>query len=184
MFCELVLAQHGAASALLDLRGAMVVELGSGTGLTACAIAPLCASYTATDQPAALPLLRANIARNASAFPRSFGPIAQVVELDWTEPTAPSAQAPDLVLAIDCLFNPSLAVPLFDAIEATSAAVALVLSELRDQDVLVDFLAAWLGSGRWTVHRLLLESVGGGELARGRYVAWVGRRIASPAGGA
>lgn len=159
------------------------MELGSGTGLTACALAPLCASCIATDQPAALPLLRANIARNASAFPRSFGPIAQVIELDWTEPTAPSEQAPDLVLAIDCLFNPSLAVPLFDAMEASTAPTALVLSELRDQDVLVDFLTAWLGSGRWTVHRLTPEALGG-ELAQGRYVAWLGRRIASPAGGA
>jgi len=184
LLCQLVLAQHGSATALLDLREASVVELGSGTGLSACALAPLCGSYIATDQPAALPLLRANILSNASAFPQSFSSAATVVELDWTEPMTPTAHAPDLVLAIDCLFNPSLAVPLFDAIEATTAPVALVLSELRDQAVMHDFLSAWLASERWSISRLLPEALGDGELGQGRYVAWIGRRIASPSGGA
>jgi hypothetical protein len=99
------------------------------------ALAALGYDVLCTDVPPVLPLLRANVARNASALPESAGTV-QVRELDWTvhpehwrwddaraiASQAPSPSAPteqdllsppfDLIVTADTLYAPHLTDPL------------------------------------------------------------------------
>ena len=68
-----------------DWRGLRVLELGSGCGLVALALACRGATVVATERAIALPLLEKNVAANAALVERRGGSVA-VVALDWTAP--------------------------------------------------------------------------------------------------
>jgi len=80
----------------------------------------------------------------------------------------------DVVFAVDCIYNPSLLSGLVNTIDAVSTAGrtwVLVVAELRQEDVLREFLDLWLkqASGRWEITRVegLLDV---------HFVAWAGRK--------
>ncbi|KAI0258905.1 hypothetical protein BC834DRAFT_834385 [Gloeopeniophorella convolvens] len=168
-FLTLVLQQHRFPPeyTLFDyvgLSAAHVLELGCappGTGLLARALAPLVRRYTATDIPALVPLLRKNLV----AVPGTAA-----AALDWTLPAARqldvSTGPPDLVLVVDCIYHPTLVRPLLETLRALGAP-ALVVAELRAEDVLREFLAGWLADG-WH-----MWSVGEGLLGP-RWGMWIG----------
>jgi hypothetical protein len=164
----------------------------AGTGLMSAALSPLVRKYTATDMTDLLPLIRKTLALNAS----SRRPLDNVTvsALDWTLLHAtPAALRPhvfaaprgalfDLVLVVDCVYNPALLPALLDTIEyVTPRASAgdrapvpvLVVVELRAEDVLREFLERWIAGGVWRVWRV------GGEVGPlgMPYVAWVGWRV-------
>ena len=66
-------------------QGASVLELGSGTGVVGLAAACLGAHVVATDLPAVLPLLEANIASNR-AMVAAAGGTMRAAALDWSVP--------------------------------------------------------------------------------------------------
>lgn len=125
-------------------------------------------------------------------------------ELDWlhesrlflssarTSSTSSTPQSfrtpPNLILACDCLYNPSLSEPLAHTLTSLSVhstlpdpLIAMIASELRDPEPLEVFLKAWLEDG-WKVVRIVFEEGGGREgkgelkegLEEGRYVVWIG----------
>ena len=80
----------------------------------------------------------------------------------------------DVVFVVDCIYNPSLLSALVNTIDAVSTAGrtwVLVVVELRQEDVLREFLDLWLkqASGRWEITRVegLLDV---------HFVAWAGRK--------
>lgn len=128
-------------------------------------------------------------------------PAVEVIELDWVVEAAawdrhphslyssssrtahpPLPSAPSLIVASDCIFNPSLSAPLAKTIlrHAGAQTVVLVASEVRDEEPLEEFLTAWKEEGgeRWTIWRACWEGEGemeaAGELADGLFVVWVG----------
>jgi hypothetical protein len=144
----------------------------AGTGLLALALSPLVRKYTTTDIPALLPLLRKNV---LSAPPTTTGTTVTVAALDWTLPTLRqidiSADPPDVLLVVDCIYHPTLVRPLLATMTALAApqhTVALVVAELRAEDVLRDFLEGWIELG-WRVW-----SIAEGLLGPrwGMWVAW------------
>ncbi|KZV62764.1 hypothetical protein PENSPDRAFT_657887 [Peniophora sp. CONT] len=160
-----------------QLSSARVVELGAGTGLLGAALGPLFAQYTATDIPALVPLLQKNLTD-------AKGDVSACA-LDWTFPVA--RQLPDdllrepldLVLAVDCIYNPSLVPPLLNTISqlcAPNHTVVLVVSELRSEDVMREFVEGWLQREveGWRIHSVNGE--GEGCLLGARYAMWVGWR--------
>ncbi|KAI0291837.1 putative methyltransferase-domain-containing protein [Russula brevipes] len=153
------------------LKQAHILELGSGTGLLALGLSPLARRYTATDIPALLPLLRKNL---LSVPPTTAGTIT-VVDLDWTLPALRqvdvSTDPPDVLLIVDCIYHPTLVRPLLGTMTAIAAprhTVAVVVAELRAEDVLREFLEGWIELG-WCVW-----SVAEGLLGPrwGMWVAW------------
>ncbi|VDC03572.1 unnamed protein product [Peniophora sp. CBMAI 1063] len=160
-----------------QLASARVVELGAGTGLLGTALGPLFAQYTATDIPALVPLLHKNMdnaKRNISAH-----------ALDWTLPASRQLsddvlrEPLDLILAVDCIYNPSLVPPLLSMISqlcTPNRTIALVVSELRSEDVMREFMGGWLGREEegWKLYSVNGE---GAECLLGpRYAIWVGWR--------
>jgi predicted nicotinamide N-methyase len=179
------------------------LELGSGTGLLGIAFAPLVRTYTVTDIGPLLPLIRKNISLNTSGWrDGSIGPLGKpmsnitVEELDWSTLTSlPSGTARarycpvpevtsaselecdnawDLVLAVDCIYNPSLLPALVDTIDAVSTVGrtwVLVVAELRQEDVTREFLDLWLiqARGTWRITRVegLLDS---------HFAVWAGQK--------
>jgi hypothetical protein len=98
-----------------------------------------------------------------------------VAALDWTLPALRQidvrADSPDVLLVVDCIYHPTLVHPLLATMTALATArhtLALVVSELRAEDVLRDFLESWIKLG-WRVW-----SVGEGLLGPrwGMWVAW------------
>ncbi|KAI9573801.1 hypothetical protein HD554DRAFT_2012576 [Boletus coccyginus] len=80
----------------------------------------------------------------------------------------------DVVFAVDCIYNPSLLPALVDTLDAVSTAGrtwVLVVAELRQEDVLREFLDLWLkqASGRWEITRVegMLDV---------HFVMWAGRK--------
>lgn len=144
---------------LLDLsalRSANVLELGSGTGALPAFIAPLSHTWLATDQAELVPLMDKNTRHLANCH---------TAALDWYDFLTPSsahqaqlgrsailnhfdnAQYPDLIVCCDCVYNPAL----FPALIATLNAftkpahtVVLLSCEMRSNETMADFLAAWL----------------------------------------
>jgi protein N-lysine methyltransferase METTL21D len=189
-FAKLVFQQHiyTTRSSFFDyvrLKDAHVLELGAGTGLLAILLAPLTASYTATDVEDLVPLIRKNVATNT--LPPATK--ASVAALDWV--TIQNAQPnsisrllphpydnidikPDLVIAADCIYHPSLISPLIHTIGSLSSheTIVLVLGQLREVEVIRQFIAEWIGSG-WDIWRV--EDGGMCILGQG-YVAWIGKR--------
>lgn len=168
------------------------LELGSGTGLLSVVLSPLFCSYTATDIPALLPLIRKNVSLN---FDWDKGVQSQrtnlsVEELDWLTlsslspglprtrycplpVTSESNDAWDLVLVVDCIYHPSLISPLVDTIGAVSTpgrTWVLVVVELRQEDVVREFLDLWLKHdvGNWSITRM--------DLLDENYAVWAGHR--------
>lgn len=156
----------------------------AGTGLVGLALAPLVHSYTVTDVGPLLPLILKNVTLNS--FDRSLGkptPNITIEELDWVvlaslpPGTARTRYCPalrvtpvtkldsndhdawDLVLAVDCIYNPSLLRALVETIDAVSTVGrtwVLVVAELRQEDVFREFLNLWLkqSSGSWEITRV------------------------------
>ncbi|KAL4066089.1 hypothetical protein J3A83DRAFT_4433057 [Scleroderma citrinum] len=171
------------------------LELGSGTGLLGVALAPLFCSFTATDIAALLPLIRKNVTLNfdrENVSAKSPRINLSVEELDWLTLTSltpgPSRKrycpSPtvisedngvwDLVLAVDCIYHPSLIPPLVDTIGTVSTpgqTWVLVVVELRQEDVAREFLDLWLkhDGGNWSITRIdgLLDP---------NFAIWVGHK--------
>ncbi|GAA5959013.1 hypothetical protein JCM21900_000726 [Sporobolomyces salmonicolor] len=162
-----------------------------------------------TDQLLNLPLVLRNLRANgitAAQIGDKPSQLFEVVELDWlvesaewlksplplystfpSEPCHARAQgpltaAPSLILAIDCIYNPSLSAPLAHTILRHSGpeTVVLVASELRDEESLEVFLRVWIeeGGGKgWKFARLGWageEEKVAGRLVEGQYVVWAG----------
>ncbi|KDE05408.1 hypothetical protein MVLG_04203 [Microbotryum lychnidis-dioicae p1A1 Lamole] len=175
-----------------------VLELGSGTGFLGCALAPFVGHWTFTDQYESLQLIQRTLSKNqandvALMDPKRF----EVQELDWVEEARDSSSnsnstkppnelqsredlEPHLIIASDCIYNPSLAKPLARTIAKRAIkgkTVVLVASELRDQDALEIFLAEWIELD-FEVRRLVFDQdskrrgLGGNE-----FVVWVGWKI-------
>jgi hypothetical protein len=150
----------------------------AGTGLLSIALSACAKSYTATDIAPLLPLLRKNVALNFAGWTQntkppegSPGSNISVEELDWETllslpPTGRSRYYPkppepnakwDLVLIVDCIYHPSLLPALVETIETVSTAGktwALVIVELRQEDVVREFLERWLNKGTWRLFRV------------------------------
>ena len=146
-------------------------ESRAGTGLLALALSPLVRKYTATDIPALLPLLR----KNVLPVPPTTTTTVTVAALDWSLPALRQvdvrADPPDMLLVVDCIYHPTLVRPLLATMTALAAprhTIALVVAELRAEDVLRDFLEGWIELG-WRVW-----SVAEGLLGPrwGMWVAW------------
>jgi len=71
-----------------EVKGAKVLEIGAGTGLTAIVAAAAGGQITATDLPHCLPLLKSNLRRNALTAPCVNG--IRVAALDVTRPLSPA----------------------------------------------------------------------------------------------
>ena len=128
--------------------------------------------YTATDIPALVPLLRKNLV--SVSAPPTTGTVA-VAALDWTLP--PQRQIdicdvpPDVLLVVDCIYHPTLVRPLLTTLTALAAprrTVALVVAELRAEDVLREFLQGWLALG-WSMWSVAEDLLGP---RWGMWVAW------------
>ncbi|GAA5877042.1 hypothetical protein JCM16303_006144 [Sporobolomyces ruberrimus] len=176
--------------------------------------------WTFSDQFENLSLILRNL-RSNSISPSSIGETLDqpysVIELDWLveskrflktrsltnkkeeEEEEEDDDKPDLILAIDCIYNPSLSQPLAHTIlnQSKKSTITVVASELRDSEPLEVFLRCFLeegekkfGEGRWKVARLGCEEEkegdehgvterkggeggGGGELEDSKFVVWV-----------
>ncbi|KAG2355959.1 putative methyltransferase-domain-containing protein [Suillus spraguei] len=182
-FAQAILQQHRfpPSKPLVDkdlLRESHVLELGAGTGLLSIALSACTKSYTATDIAPLVPLIRKNVALNFVGWTQntkppegSPGSNISVEELDWEillslpptgrsryYPTPPEPDAKwDLVLIVDCIYHPSLLPALVETIETVSTAGqtwALVIVELRQEDVVREFLEIWLNKGTWRLFRV------------------------------
>ncbi|KAG6900332.1 hypothetical protein C0993_012529 [Termitomyces sp. T159_Od127] len=194
-FAQLILQQLHAQvpDSLLKasiLKSAHVLELGAGTGLLAIALASHVRRYTVTDIGDLQNLLRKNIAANFPGWPNHCvspapGYNVCVEELDWItlnntvyvqRRNLLAVDPVDLVLAIDCIYHPSLLSPLVETIDYLAIperTAVLILAELRAEDVVREFLALWLSRPGWEIRRL------GGSLLDKPYVMWLGWRVAA-----
>lgn len=162
----------------LDIEADQLIPGNSaGTGLLSLILSPLVHSYTATDIPDLVPLMLKNLALN------NHKPNVKVEELDWLRlhSATPSQRSKffgypvvDLLLAVDCIYHPSLLPALVETINhlsTTDKTVVLVAVELRAEDVIEEFLRLWVGEeGRWEVWSI------GEDLVDASYAIWVGRR--------
>lgn len=161
-----------------------MLELGAGIGLLACALSSLTRHYTVTDIPAPVPLLRKNVSRDTLSTTAQSSRVT-VTDFDWvTLQNAPKSRRSavfdieelgpfDLILCCDCIYNTELVPPLVEAINyavSPSGTVVLIVAELREEDVLREFLSTWLESGSWEIWRLPERYLGV------RTIAWVGWR--------
>ncbi|KAF8159814.1 putative methyltransferase-domain-containing protein [Crassisporium funariophilum] len=187
-FGQLVLQQYHSnmSESLLDrgtLESQHILELGSGTGLLGIAFSPLVRQYTATDIGSLIPLIRKNVALNFPGWPNcpsnAPGSNISVEELDWKVLESSSSsqrsrnfsfEPVDLLLVVDCIYHPSLLPSFVSAIDYLTTAgrtAVLVVSELRAEDVMREFLEIWLSKAGWEIWRVpnLLEN---------HYVVWMG----------
>jgi len=142
-----------------------------------------------------LPLIRKNVALNFPGWTHhgkppegSPGSNIRVEELDWETllslppdrrsryyPKPPELDAEwDVVLIVDCIYHPSLLPALVETMETVCTAGktwVLVIVELRQEDVMREFLERWLNKGTWGLFRLdgLLDLP---------YVIWGGQKRA------
>lgn len=165
------------------------------------ALSPIVARYTLTDVEALVPLIQKNVAhnRNLPSILRSTvagrrsahgsgGSVSKeedtnitVEALDWqilydASPALRRAsfQYPsiDLLLVVDCIYNPSLLPALLETIDHLSTpgtTAVLVVIELRAEDVVREFLAGWLrlSNGTWQIWSVA-------NIMEGPYAVWVG----------
>ncbi|KAF9653301.1 hypothetical protein BDM02DRAFT_3135456 [Thelephora ganbajun] len=183
-FAELILQEHydAPSNPLFNnhtLSRAHVLELGSGTGLLSILFSPLVRRYTVTDIPELMPLIKKNISMNIPSTSTS-NIVAQ--DLDWItlQSTPPALRAKaflfevvDLLLVVDCVYHPSLVSPLVDTIRYLTTpgkTTVVVVIELRAEDVVREFLEAWLQNDpRWQIW-----SVGEQKLSSA-YALWMGQ---------
>jgi len=165
-----------------------VLELGAGTGLLSIVLAPLVKHYTATDINALLPLLRKNVSLNHSKESNlTIEPLDWIALQNLTPSSRPTyyplqfladgqSQCYSLLLAVDCIYNESLIAPLLTAIDhytVPDVTSVLVVSELRSEDVMREFLEQWLARGpSWQIWRLE-------DMMKMPFVAWLGRKVTS-----
>ncbi|EPQ56723.1 hypothetical protein GLOTRDRAFT_105536 [Gloeophyllum trabeum ATCC 11539] len=168
------------------LANAHVLELGSGTGLLGVLLSPMVRRYTVTDISVLLPLIRKNIILSYPDWPKpsAKGGNITVEELDWVAlqsmPFAARAKyvpyiddgSPDLVLLVDCIYNPSLLLPLVETLDYISghATTVVVVSELRAEDVVRSFLELWTTRPGWKLWRT------GNSVLGMPYVVWLGTK--------
>lgn len=171
------------------------LRIRAGTGLLSILLSPFVKHYTATDIEALVPLIRKNISNNNvdhihADLPSSIKTTVHlhpsnisVQTLDWldlhalTSPTlrtkytsAVSPEPVDLLLIVDCIYNPSLLPALVSAIDTLAVpeqTVVLVIVELRAEDVVRDFLALWLAVDSWVIRRIE-------GFLKGPYAVWTG----------
>jgi hypothetical protein len=133
-----------------------------------------------------IPLIQKNVKLNFPGWPHAplggKGNNVVVEELDWVTLESASlstrakiydteAQPIDLLLVVDCLYHPSLISPFLttvDHLTTPGRTTVLVLSELRAEDVMRDFLTTWLSKPGWEIWRFPHE-----QLSK-RYVIWLG----------
>ena len=125
----------------------------------ALALGPKVSSYTATDQPYVLKLLRQNISSNLDtvlpkrkAKHKSKPSPASITatELDWQTSLTTHLPSPSLIIACDCIYNESLIEPLNSTCAALcrlnsdeeKPTLCVVAQQLRSPEV----FEAWLKS--------------------------------------
>jgi predicted nicotinamide N-methyase len=122
----------GAAAARrnpLCVRGQAVFELGAGCGLLSALVWRLeAARVTASERPELLPLLAENLRQNcspaaAAGDPRPARPPPRVLPHLWGDPLpedggGAAAQAYDLVVAVDCVYDEASVAPLLASMRA------------------------------------------------------------------
>ena len=153
MLCRCL--EHWVDGNLLRLRGARVIDLGSGTGLVGIAAAALGANAVLTNQACMLRLLRENAARNTE---EPLPGVVTVAELDWDDPQHSAAHrepTPLVVMAADCVFNEAIVPALLQTMAALAGPETLLLIslELRSDETHQVFLSLALAGFR--VWRLL-----------------------------
>uniref|UniRef100_A0A8H7XTF8 Uncharacterized protein n=1 Tax=Psilocybe cubensis TaxID=181762 RepID=A0A8H7XTF8_PSICU len=181
-FAQLILEQyHSCASNSLfnrDVLGSQnVLELGAGTGLLSIALSPLVKRYTATDIGPLIHLIEKNVSLNFSGWPNipaGSGSNVSVEELDWiaVESSSPTQRRKiyntvnnpvDLLLVVDCIYHPSLIPPFLATVDYLSTpgrTAVLIVSELRAEDVMREFLDKWLCMPGWEIWRIPNEEIG------------------------
>ena len=125
-------------AATTDWRGLRVLELGSGVGLVALAIACRGAHVVATERAIALPLLAKNVEANAALVERRGGSVA-CAALDWTAPDADVLnRGYDAVVGADLCFaaNAEGAAALAEIVAKlmNGAAIGVFAQEIRERD--------------------------------------------------
>jgi len=191
-----------------------VLEFGAGTGLLALVLSHWTNRFTATDLDYLVPLIQKNINHN---FTSTAGALTRYLPdsrrenksaerltvecLNWFDihdaplsfraksfPTnLPTAGVADIILAIDCVYNPSLLPPLVTVLNhytVTDRTRVIVAVELRSEDVLREFLELWIGSGNsssdksgeWVIHRIC-----GDAWMEPCFAVWVGWKCGSGA---
>jgi hypothetical protein len=144
--------------------------------------------YTATDIDDLVPLIRKNLSLNAEAIATNN---ISAEPLDWlTLHSTPAASrerifpvsqagAPDLVVVVDCIYHPFLLPALVSTLVhlCSRGASALVVVELRAEDVVREFLQHWLTSGPWELWSLSTGYEPNDEQRPMgvEYAVWVGR---------
>ena len=149
------------------------------------ALAPLVRQYTATDIGPLIPLIRKNVISNFPGWPNTIslpGRNIAIDELDWQllESTSIPQRAKvfsfdpvDLLLAVDCIYHPSLLSSLVTTIDYLSIpgkTTVLIISELRAEDVMREFMETWLSKPGWEIWRIPNEVLGK------HYAIWMGRK--------
>jgi hypothetical protein len=129
-----------------------------------------------------IPLIRKNVSSNSPS-----GSNISVQDLDWIllQSTTPSQRLKifdtekkpiDLLLAVDCLYHPSL-IPSFvsaiDYLTTPGRTAVLIVSELRAEDVLREFLETWLNKPKWEIWRIPNDDIGK------QYAIWLGWKCIS-----
>lgn len=181
-----------------NISEAHVLELGGGTGLLSLIIGSRVKSYTCTDLPELIPLIKKNIVLNCDLVPGHEESLL-VEALDWKDvKNCPEALRPrllshiygkciqgvegntgfDLVLAVDCIYNPSLVPPLLATIDhfaIPNRSVIMIVMELRDENVVREFLTQWLAMTGWEIRQVGNDNHP--SLLDERFVVWVGRKM-------
>ena len=125
-------------AATTDWRGLRVLELGSGCGLVALALACRGARVVAMERAIALPLLEKNVAANAALVGRRGGTL-ETAALDWTAPDATVLdRGYDAVVGADLCFaaNAAGAAALASIVAGLlrRIPIGIVAQELRERD--------------------------------------------------
>lgn len=142
------------------------------------AFSSLVGRYTATDIGPLIPLIRKNVALNFPGWPNISegrkGTNIFVEELDWiTLESASASQRSriynkdlnpvDLLLVVDCIYHPALIPPFLatiDYLTTPGKTAVLIVSELRAEDVMRDFLERWLQIHGWELWRIPNDDFG------------------------
>lgn len=154
-----------------SVTGPVVLELGSGIGLAACVLGPLCSTFIATDHDTALlKLIDKNTARHC---PRAQ---ISVVQLDWSEPGSTYlplvkqvADSIGVVLCLDCVYSSHLARMLVACLEVITDrypnAEVVLGQQLREESLHVEFVEMLMD--KFEVIRIKTSAEDDEELMRG-----------------
>lgn len=154
--------------------------------------------WIASDQDQIVPLLRKNVEGLSKG-----NMVASASGIDWLEASQiyrkgfsssmqsylkdvlhtwstdeQSIERPDIIFATDCIFNPHLFDAFLDTLSLFTQpdkTLVFVVCELRQADMMQDFLQAWLDHpGSWSIHTIESSDVLGPHLSKGSvvWVAW------------